>query len=60
VWDYDRYRTDTQVGEMGPEAARALAQKEAFDWVTTPPKMVAMHDFAWWENQERWAPWDEP
>ena len=58
--DYEIYRTDGKTGELGKTAQEALDAQEAFKWVSTPPAKVAMHDFAWWENPERWAPWDEP
>lgn len=55
--DYHRYRRDS-VSDR-PMDLQGLVDREQFNWVDHPPAQVAMQDLGWWENEVRWAPWDE-
>jgi len=54
AWDYYAYRKDAPLPDSFNDA------DEMVKWKLEPPPLVAMQDFARWEEAERWATWDEP
>lgn len=46
------YRVDRVVGDLAPDAVNALKEREHIEWDRKPPELVAMHDWAWWEEPE--------
>ncbi|KAF8317701.1 hypothetical protein DL93DRAFT_528119 [Clavulina sp. PMI_390] len=55
--DYNIYRRDWRVGRV--ENLASLRDEERISWIEEPPKEVVLQDLGWWEDHERWAPWDE-
>ncbi|KAF9511163.1 glycosyltransferase family 69 protein [Hydnum rufescens UP504] len=53
-WDYYAYRKDAPLSDTFNDA------DEMVEWKLEPPPLVAMQDFARWEEVERWGAWDEP